>query len=63
MNRRDARRLAAFGLRPSIHVAQRVGSGEGTGGFAISANITRADFGQMHNTRRARSRLRSSCRA
>jgi HAE1 family hydrophobic/amphiphilic exporter-1 len=42
------RRLAAFpGYRPSITSRNALGSGEGTGGFAISANILGPDLNQI----------------
>ena len=42
------RRLAAHpGYRPSITSRNALGSGEGTGGFAISANILGPDLGQI----------------
>jgi HAE1 family hydrophobic/amphiphilic exporter-1 len=42
------RRLAAHpGYRPSISSRNALGSGEGTGGFAISANILGPDLGQI----------------
>ncbi len=42
------RRLAAFpGYRPSITSRNALGSGEGQGGFAISANILGPDLGQI----------------
>ncbi len=42
------RRLAAFpGYRPSITSRNALGSGEGTGGFAISANILGPDLEQI----------------
>jgi HAE1 family hydrophobic/amphiphilic exporter-1 len=42
------RRLAAFpGYRPSITSRNALGSGEGTGGFAISANILGPDLNEI----------------
>ncbi len=42
------RRLAAHqGFRPSITSRNALGSGEGTGGFAIAANILGPDLGQI----------------
>ncbi len=42
------RRLAAHpGYRPSISSRNALGSGEGTGGFAIAANILGPDLGQI----------------
>ena len=59
------RRLSAFpGYRPSITSRNALGSGEGTGGFAISANILGPDLERdRRRTRHARSRRRRSCRA
>jgi HAE1 family hydrophobic/amphiphilic exporter-1 len=42
------RRLAAYpSYRPSISSRNALGSGEGTGGFAVSANILGPDLGQI----------------
>ena len=51
------RRLSAFpGYRPSITSRNALGSGEGTGGFAISANILGPDLEQIADVLDARAR-------
>ena len=62
---RDARRLAAHpAYRPSITSRNALGSGEGAGGFAISANILGPDLDQLADfSMKALDAVRSSCRA
>ena len=58
------RRLAAHpSYRPSITSRNALGSGEGTGGFAISANILGPDLDQIADYSKQALPRRRSCRA